>query len=163
VSVAPVRALATRAQSAATTTVGGGRQASSARLGGPGQATTTTAGTGAQSIQITDLKSAMRANKMLGDELSRPQDFQLTQTMMNAQQLKDQIGTHANAIQQAAEDLMNQALVEPDQLNRANMLNAAKKLMAAVMQMGASAKMAAASGKEVVLVGRENLNFFHCD
>ena len=44
---------------------------------------------------------------------------------------------------------MNQALVDPDQLNRGNMLNSAKKLMAAVMQMGASAKMAAASGKEV--------------
>ena len=66
VSVAPIRALATRGQSAATSTVAGGRQASSARLGGPGQATTVTGGTGAQSIQITDLKSAMRANKMLG-------------------------------------------------------------------------------------------------
>lgn len=33
----------------------------------------------------------MRANKILNDELSRPQDFQLNQSMMSASQLKEQV------------------------------------------------------------------------
>ena len=119
------------------------------RAGGPGQAMSMSGAGGAQSITITDLQSAMRANKMLGDELGRPGDFTTSSTLMSPQQLKEQVQTHGNAIQLNADELLNQGLVDPNDLNKGNLLAAAKKLMGAVMQMGASAKMAAASGKEV--------------
>jgi talin len=148
-SVAPIRAMATRVQTSSTTKGVVGGKAVPGQSGGPGQAISITGAGGAQSIVITDLKSAMRANKMLGDELGRPGDFTTTNTLMTPQQLKEQVNSHGNAIQLSAEELLQQGLVDPNDLNKAQMLNSAKKLMAAVMQMGASAKMAAASGKEV--------------
>jgi hypothetical protein len=120
---------------------GRGRTASQAGLGGAGNAISMS-GKGAQSIQITDLKSAMRANKMLADEvcrvvslsicvlidvclshvlylqLGRPQDFANTNSNMSPQQLKEQLSAHGNAIQSNADELLNQGLVDPDALNR---------------------------------------------
>jgi talin len=148
-TVAPIRAMATRVQTSSTTKGGVGGKAVPGQAGGPGQAVSISGAGGAQSIVITDLKSAMRANKMLSDELGRPGDFTTTNSLMSPQQLKEQVNAHGNAIQTSADELLQQGLVDPNDLNKAAMLNAAKKLMGAVMQMGASAKMAAASGKEV--------------
>jgi talin len=148
-TVAPIRAMATRVQTSSTTKGGVGGKAVPGQSGGPGQAVSISGAGGAQSIVITDLKSAMRANKMLSDELGRPGDFTTTNSLMSPQQLKEQVNAHGNAIQTSADELLQQGLVDPNDLNKAAMLNAAKKLMGAVMQMGASAKMAAASGKEV--------------